>query len=128
MFGAPRGATSLGQYNQVINGNPYWLQEIWSNRAGVCVQRNTYPQPSAAFTYKPAQPVHGKKVTFTSSVKEAGESKFTFKWTFPDGGTATAKNPTHVFTRLRLLGSVTLVVFDSHGGQTRDRSHSMIVQ
>src|SRR4051812_19962317 len=118
-FGTPRGATGSGQYNQVINGNPYWLQELWSNRAGACVQRNTYPQPTVSFTYKPAKLERGKKVTFTSSVKEPGESKFTFKWTFPDGGTATAKNPTHVFANFIFSGQVTLVVFDSRGGQAR---------
>jgi hypothetical protein len=118
-FGAPRGATSYGQYNQFINGNPYWLQELWSNRAGACVQRNTFGQPNASFNYKPTAPVHGKKVTFTSSAKEPGESKFTFKWTFPDGGTSTAKNPTHVFAGFIFSAPVTLVVTDSHGSQTR---------
>ena len=31
-FGAPLGATAFGQWNQVINGHGYWLQEMWSNR------------------------------------------------------------------------------------------------
>jgi hypothetical protein len=119
MFGSPRGSTGFGQYNQFINGNPYWLQELWSNRAGACVQRNTFPQPSASFTYKPSRPTHGKKVVFASSVKESGESKFTFKWTFPDGGSSTVKNPTHVFHGFVFSGPVTLVVTDPHGGQTR---------
>jgi hypothetical protein len=118
-FGSPRGTTSYGPYNQLINGNAYWLQEIWSNRAGGCVQRNTFPHPSVSFSYKPAKPVHGQKVTFTSSVKEAGESRFTFKWTFPDGGTSTAKNPKHTFAGYVFAGVVTLVVCDTHGDQTR---------
>ena len=56
-------------------------------------------------------------------MKEAGESKFTYKWTFPDGGTSTAKNPTHVFAGVVLAGLVTLIVRDSHGSQTRTRQH-----
>ena len=52
-FGASRGATATGQYNQVINGHGYWLQQLWSNRAGGCVQRNTFPQPVTTFTHKP---------------------------------------------------------------------------
>ncbi|GAC1437622.1 MAG: hypothetical protein NVSMB51_12080 [Solirubrobacteraceae bacterium] len=32
IFGAPLGNTGTGNYNQVINGNPYWTQLEWSNR------------------------------------------------------------------------------------------------
>lgn len=119
MFGVPLGATSFGQYNQFINGDPYWLQELWSNRANACVQRNTFPQPSASFTYTPSKPLHGKPVRFTSSVKEAGVSKFAFKWTFPDGATSTAKHVVHTFAGFIFSGVVTLVVTDPHGGQAR---------
>ena len=118
-FGTPRGATANGEYNQVINGDPYWLQELWSNRAGVCMQRDALPQPSISFTYVPSKPVHGKKVVFTSAVHESGEANFTFKWTFPDGGTSTAKNATHVFAGYVFSGAVILVVTDSHGDQAR---------
>jgi PKD repeat protein len=119
MFGSPRGSTGSGQYNQVINGHGYWLQQIWSNRAGACVQRNSYPQPNATFTHKPSIPKHGQKVTFTSKVKEPGETKFTYRWTFPDGGTSTVKNPVHTFAGLYFAAPVTLIVTDSKGSQTR---------
>jgi hypothetical protein len=119
MFGTPRGATASGQYNQVINGHAYWLQQIWSNRAGGCVQRNTFPQPLTTFTHTPSVPTHGKKVVFTSKVREAGETKFSYRWTFPDGGTSAAENPVHVFAGRVFAGAVTLVVTDSRGGQTR---------
>ena len=49
-FGQSAGRRATGQYNQVINGHGYWLQQLWSNRAGGCVQRNTFPQPVASFT------------------------------------------------------------------------------
>jgi hypothetical protein len=118
-FGKALGSTSSGQYNQVINGHSYWLQTIWSNRAHACVQRNTYPQPSASFTFSPTQPKRGKKVVFKSVVKETGETKWTYRWTFPDGATATAANPSHVFNSVVFQGDIVLVVADSKGDQTR---------
>ena len=113
-FGAPLGATASGQYNQIINGHGYYLQQGWSNRAGACVQRNSFPQPIVSFTFKPT-----KKVTFVSSVKESGESKFTYRWTFPDNGTSSAKNPSRTFAAAIFAGNVTLVVTDTRGDQTR---------
>jgi hypothetical protein len=118
-FGAARGATSTGQYNQVINGHGYWLQQLWSNRAGGCVQRNTLPQPVTTFTHNPTIPTHGKKVFFRATVHEAGESRFSYRWTFPDGGTSAARNPVHVFAGYYFASPVTLIVTDSHGSQTR---------
>ena len=35
-FGTPLGGTGLGEYNQVINGHNYWLQQEWSNSASGC--------------------------------------------------------------------------------------------
>jgi hypothetical protein len=52
-------------------------------------------------------------------VKQAGESKWTYRWSFPDGGTSTAANPTRVFNTFIFSGTVTLVVADSKGNQTR---------
>ena len=118
-FGAKISATSTGMYNEVINGHGYWLQEIWSNRAQACVQRNTFPQPTASFAFTPTSPVHGKKVTFASSVSEPGEKTFKYRWTFPDGGVATVKNPTHNFAKPVFVGIVTLIVSDPHGNQAR---------
>ena len=118
-FGAPVGATATGQYNQIINGHGYYLQQGWSNRAGACVQRNSFPQPTVSFTFKPTKPVHGNKITFVSSVKESGESSFAYRWNFPDNGTSAAKNPTHTFASAVFAGNVTLVITDKHGSQSR---------
>ena len=118
-FGKALGSTGSGSYNQVINGNRYWLQMLWSNRAHACVQRNNFSQPIVSFTYSPSQPKHGKKVVFKSSVKQAGESKWAYRWSFPDGGTSNAANPTHVFPGFVFAGDVVLVVTDTKGDQTR---------
>ncbi len=118
-FGSALGSTATGQYNQVINGHGYWLQTLWSNRARACVSRNNFSQPSVSFTYSPSTPRHGKRVVFRSNVKQAGETKWSYRWTFPDGGTATVANPTHVFQGFVFAGEVALLVTDRHGDQTR---------
>ena len=118
-FGSSTGATATGQYNQVINGRGYWLQQLWSNRANACVQRNTFSQPSVAFSFSPTAPIHGKKVRFKSSVREAGETAFSYRWTFPGGGVSAAANPTHTFASAVFVGMVTLVVTDKQGDQAR---------
>jgi hypothetical protein len=119
MFGPAISSTSTGRYNEKINGHGYWLQEIWSDRARGCVQRNTYPHPTVSFAFAPASPVHAKEVHFASTVSESGETSFTYRWTFPDGATASVKNPTHEFAKPVFVGIVTLIVSDAHGDQTR---------
>jgi hypothetical protein len=106
-------------YNQVINGHGYWLQDLWSNRTQACEQRNTYPQPAVSFTYTPTDPAHDKKVTFRSTVSEPATTTFTYRWTFPNGTTATTPNPTRTFTKPVFVGIVTLIVTDPNGDQTR---------
>jgi hypothetical protein len=120
-FGTPTGSngTTGSDYNEVINGHGYWLQEVWSNRGRACVQRNTFPQPTASFSYSPQAPVHGRKVTFAASVSETGATRFTYRWTFPNGGTASTPNPTHKFATPVFVGIVTLIVSDPYGDQTR---------
>jgi hypothetical protein len=39
-FGTPIGGNGLGQYNQVINGHHYWLQQEWSNNGSNCFQNS----------------------------------------------------------------------------------------
>jgi len=118
VFGAALGSTADGRFNQRINGHPYWLQEEWSNRRKGCVQRNTFPQPTASFTFSPAQPAPGTKVKFSASAHDADDTVFTYRWTFPDGAVSTAAQPVHAFAT---AGSkrVALVVFDAHGDQVR---------
>lgn len=38
-FGAALGSDGYGQYNQVINGHDYYLQQEWSNHSSGCVLR-----------------------------------------------------------------------------------------
>jgi hypothetical protein len=117
-FGAALGSTSHGQFNQLINGHGYWLQREWSNRTGACVQRNTFPQPTASFTFAPASPVHGAKVTFTSTSHDSDDATLTYRWVFPNGSVSTLANPTYIFGTAGTK-TVTLTVFDPHGDQAR---------
>jgi len=119
IFGPAISSTSTGRYNEKINGHGYWLQEIWSDRARACVQRNTYPQPDVSFAFAPVTPVHAKEVQFAATVSEPGATTFTYRWTFPDGATASVKNPAHEFPKPVFVGIVTLIVTDGYGDQTR---------
>jgi hypothetical protein len=38
-FGTALGSTATGLYNQLINGNPYYIQQDWSNKSSQCVLR-----------------------------------------------------------------------------------------
>jgi hypothetical protein len=40
-FGTPLGSTAWGQFNQVINGDNYYLQQEWSNHSSGCVLQGT---------------------------------------------------------------------------------------
>jgi hypothetical protein len=117
-FGPPLGSNSFGQYNEVINTRQYWLQEVWSNRAQACVQRNTYPQPTASFTFSPAAPVHGQSVSFHSTSHSGDGTALTYKWLFPGGTSPTTANTTFTFPTAGAK-VVTLIVADTHGDQKK---------
>jgi PKD repeat protein len=117
-FGAPLGTNSFGQFNEIINTHDYWLQEIWSNRDMACVQRNTWPQPTAAFSFSPTAPAAGTAVHFTSASHSGDGTALKYHWTFPGGTVSTAVNPTFTFTTAGAK-VVTLVVADTSGDQAR---------
>ena len=58
-------------------------------------------------------------MTFSSTVHESGESSFSYRWSFPDGGVSSAAKPVHTFQTMIFVGQVTLIVSDKHGDQTR---------
>jgi hypothetical protein len=117
-YGTILGNNGSDIFNQVIDGHDYFLQGEWSNRARECVQRNTYPQPTAMFTWTPSAPQHGTPVTFSSAVADLSSSKFAYSWSFGDLGASLQADPTHTFA-VTGTRAVTLVVTDSYGDQTR---------
>ncbi|HTA33621.1 MAG TPA: IPT/TIG domain-containing protein [Solirubrobacteraceae bacterium] len=70
-FGEPLGKAPDGSnYNQVINGDLYWYQQMWSNEAGACKQRSAQPpQPPTVtkVTPKSGPTTGGTTVTITGA-------------------------------------------------------------
>ena len=66
-FGAPLGSTKTGQYNQVINGHFYYVQQEWSNASSSCVLGYTPPAPPAVSGFTPTSGQVGTSVTITGT-------------------------------------------------------------
>jgi IPT/TIG domain/PKD domain len=114
---APDGAV----YNQVINGDLYWYQELWSNQEDRCMQHFTLAgeEPTATFTSKAGG---GTTVTFDASESTAPGGVFRYNWQFNDGKGGNLSNPvetstptvTHEFPSEEIY-NVALTVFASNG-------------
>jgi hypothetical protein len=81
-MGTPLGTAPNGaDYNQVINGHPYWYQEMWSNYTHQCVQRVTLPKklPTAKESVTAAS---GTAMTFDASRSSAPGGVAQFSWQF----------------------------------------------
>ncbi|MGI8559593.1 MAG: PKD domain-containing protein [Solirubrobacteraceae bacterium] len=117
-FGSPLGGPSGAQFNQLIAGGDYWLQEEWSNIDRACRQRSgAAPQPderpTASFSQGAA--TAGSPVSFNGTASSDPDGSISsYSWNFGDGATATGANPSHTYAQ---AGSylVTLTVGDSAG-------------
>ena len=90
MFGTPLGGSPGAEYNQVINGNHYYLQQEWSNDGSTCLLQygSGGPPPPPAPTVTSFLPtsgpvgtqvdVQGTNFTGATSVKFNGTSDATF--------------------------------------------------
>jgi PKD repeat protein len=71
-------------------------------------------KPTADFDYSPAAPDVDQTITFTDKSTGSGETTIeSWNWSFGDGGTSTAKNPTHAYDTVGTY-TVTLTVTDSN--------------
>jgi PKD repeat protein len=80
-----------------INGNPYWIQQEWSNDGLACV--TSYTDPIAGtFTMSPAGNAEtGQQVGFTASTADTADSIGIYRWSFGDGtGPVTSSDNTSV--------------------------------
>ena len=89
-------------------------QASWSNDTGACaishpiVTHGGGGTPTANFSFT----TNGLTANFTDSSTDAGGSIGSHSWTFGDGGTSTATNPSHTYTTAGSY-SVTETVADS---------------
>ena len=128
VYGASIGSTSSGEYDELINGHPYRVQQEWSNAITGCAMNFGAVAPTASFTFSPPSPKALETVTFDgtgSKSNNAGGSIVEYSWEFGDGGTATGATPTHVYATPGTY-SVTLTVKDS-AGLTASTSENVVV-
>jgi PKD repeat protein len=120
------GSESAGTlYDQLINGDPYFTQTLWSNSADSCVSTS----PSASFT-SPASALPGASASFDPSASSSSNGYTSTTWNWGDGtpNTVIAGAPTatsHTFTAPGTY-TVTLTLVDG-AGYTHTVSHPVVV-
>ncbi|MDE2270551.1 MAG: PKD domain-containing protein [Xanthomonadaceae bacterium] len=76
--------------------------------------------PHADYTYT----TNALAATFTDISTDPGGTIGSWAWTFGDGGTSTAQNPSHTFASANTY-NVTLTVTDSRNGKTSSMTHAV---
>ena len=70
--------------------------------------------PTASFTYSPSHPTDLDVISFSDTSTDSDGSVVSWSWSFGDGATSTAHNPTHQYADDGIY-TVTLVVTDDDG-------------
>ena len=95
-FGGPPNPAG----NVTINGNPYLIQQEWSNDGMACVLSYTDPI-AGTFTIAPATNAEaGQQVAFTASTADTAGSIGIYRWSFGDASsalTSSVNTSTHTF-------------------------------
>jgi PKD repeat protein len=128
VFGSSIGSTSSGAYNELVNGDPYNVQQEWSNASTSCVTNYGAAAPTAAFTYTPASPAALDPVSFNgtgSHDNNTGGSIVSYTWDFGDGGSSSSATPSHTYAAAGTY-TVKLTVEDS-AGLSASQSQSVTV-
>ncbi len=116
-LGGSPGAGNL--FDQLIDGDPYYTQSVWSNGDGNCELRPTAGTLSANFTSTGATP--GTPATFDPGATASSYPLSSETWRFGDGSAAvfaTASAPvSHTFSAPGTY-SVTLTVLDDRGNES----------
>jgi len=122
----PLGSTtgSAGNYDELINGDPYNVQEQWSNFVNGCAMNYGHVAPTAAFSYTPKPLVLvGQTVEFnpySSQAQGPCDYLYTSHFDFGDGQTLTEpfQNrlglPVHAYAKPGKY-TITLTVTDDAG-------------
>jgi PKD repeat protein len=116
-FGTKIASNGNGDYNQLINHNPYEIQQEWSNAITGCVLNYGAVAPAAAFTFSPPTPHALDPVSFdgtTSHSNNSGGYVIDYQWNFGDGATGSGATPSHAYAASGTY-TVTLTVEDDAG-------------
>jgi PKD repeat protein len=103
------------------------MQSTWSNDTNRCdishpIVSGSGGTPTANFTYSAS----GLTVAFTDTSTDSGGTIGSHSWTFGDGGTSTAADPSHTYTAGGTY-SVSEKVTDSGNGSTSTKTASVTV-
>jgi serine protease len=118
-----QGASALVAFST----GSFAMQSTWSNDTNRCdishpIVSGSGGTPTANFTFT----VSGLTVAFTDTSTDAGGTIGSHAWTFGDGGTSTAANPSHTYAAGGTY-SVTETVTDSGNGSTSSKTSSVTV-
>ena len=81
--------------------------------------------PTSAFTWNPGTPSAGASVAFQSAASAGTGGIASYSWSFGDGGTSTAANPTHTYSAAgTYTATLSVIQFD---GLTASVQHSITV-
>ena len=114
--GSPTGTPYGTLYDQLINGDEYYTQSLWSNGQVNCEMQPTPATLTPSFAVSGAVPGQPATLNPTGTVSSAGAASTT--WNFGDGTSSFVPggltNVTHTFSAAGLY-TVTLTVVDSDG-------------
>ena len=120
-----QGATQ----NVVMGNGTYAMQSTWSNDTNECDiahpivgGSSSGGTPTASFT----DTVSGLTANFTDTSTDSGGSISSHAWTFGDGSSSTATNPSHTYAAAGTY-NVTETVTDSVSGKTSSKTASVTV-
>jgi PKD repeat protein len=119
------GSESAGTlYDQLINGDQYYIQSDWSNGDVDCDMQPTASVLTPSFTVPSGQPAAGTSVAFDPSASSSTGGYSSVAWSFGDGATSFASTATtsdpaptelsHIYGTPGTY-TVALSVVDTHG-------------
>ena len=126
-FGDGDSSTSQNPTHAYSTAGTYTVTLMASNTAGSNTISHTVTvtatavAPVAAFSVLPSSPSSGQMVTFTDATTHTPTS---WSWTFGDGGSSTAQNPTHTYAS---LGTYTATLMASNTAGSNSVSHTVTV-
>jgi hypothetical protein len=110
-YGRALGGHGSGRWNQAIDGDHYWLQELYSRVRGRCEPR---PQPDQAAIAGPSRVPAGEPAALSADARQPGGEIVSYDWSFGASASATGPDVTYAWPRPGLY-RVELKVVDAAG-------------